>query len=171
MPVNIKVGGKQYVPSTREETRVPTTHVSFAAYDNMCGMATARDWAVKMWEEAAALNQEVSDRDESHAGYAGAVKYLESLYGSITNECSLYLAAERRADLCWQELLSNEREELLLDEMFMVPVDRPNLYGLWQSPLPLSPGAPKEFPMDEIALLIAVTPQREVYERMRNDKG
>ena len=171
MPVNIKVGGKQYIPSDIEARRVPVSHVSFQSYDEMCRMASARDRAVYLWTEAEALKSEIRDRDHSHPKYGEAVIYLSDLQGAITNECVIYLASERRADLCWQELLPDQREELHMDETFQVLPDRPNLYGLWHSQLPLSEPAPPEFPMDEIALLIAVTPQLQVYQRMRYERA
>lgn len=170
MPVKIRIGGEEYVPTRPEESRVPIDHVTYKAFDEMCNMASARDRAVAMWSEAEALQSEIAERDPEHPSYFGAVQYLARLRAAVTTETTLYLSAERRANLCWQELLPDEREEREIDELFFVLPDRPDLYGLWHLNLPLSDGAPSNFPVDEVALLIAVSPQREVYERMRHGR-
>lgn len=163
----IKIGGQVYVPTEQESSAVPIEHVQFLAYDYMCRMAHAREEATRLWEEAQELVEGIDARDNTHPRYADAVKKYDQLRGAITNTCVMYLSAERSADLCWQELTEERRAELRMDDMFSVEASRPNLYGLWWHRLPISSPPPFEFPMDTIALLIAVEPQRTVYERMK----
>lgn len=163
----IKIGGQVYVPSERLTNPVPIDHVSFQAYDEMCRMARIRDEAVWLWEETQDLTKKIEDHSPDHPRYEGAVRHLAELQGAVTNACVIFLSAEHRANLCWQEVTPEKREELKMDDMFCVSSDRPNLYGLWFLRLPICEPPPDDFYMDEVALLIAHEPQRKVYERMR----
>jgi hypothetical protein len=165
--VPIKIGGKAYVPTEQHINAVPIEHVSFLAYDYMCRMADAREEAIRLWEAKEELLEEMEARDVSHPGYAGAAKHLSDLQGAVTNACVMYLSAERCANQCWQEVTEEKRIELKMDDMFGVEADRPDLFGLWWHQLPISYPPPHEFYMDEIALLIAIEPQKNIYERMK----